>query len=91
MGVVNENDLLVLLESPLTYDSSDEQRCNLEKYPQVFDLADHHKKLLKETREERNGKKKEKKRRDYLRKKEEKRKKWAVGTRKLSDFFEASN
>ena len=41
MGVVNENDLLVLLESPLTYDSSHEQMCNLEKYPQVFDLADH--------------------------------------------------
>ena len=91
MGVLNKNDLLILLESPLTYDSSNEQRGNLEKYPQVFDLADHHKKLLKETREERNGKKKEKKRRDYLRKKEEQRKKWAVGTRKLTDFFVASN
>ena len=91
MGVVNENDLLVLLESPLTYNSSDEQRCNLEKYPQVFDLADQNKKLLKETREERNGKKKEKKRRDYLRKKEEKRKKWALGTRQITDFFGAPN
>ena len=84
MGVVNENDLSAMLDSPLTNDSSDEERGNLET--QVFDLVEHQKKLLKETREVRNEKKKEKKKRDYLHEKEQKRKKWAVGTRKLTDL-----
>ena len=91
MGVVNENDMSVLLDIQLTYDSSDEH--NLEKYsdPRVFDLAEHTKKLLRNTREGRNEKIKDKKKRDYLREKEEKRKKWAVGTRPITDFFGAPN
>ena len=89
MGLLSENNPSVMLYSPLTYDSSDEQRGNLEMYsdPQVFDLGEHQKKLLKETREGRNGRKKEKKKRDYLREKEKKRNKWAVGTRKITDFL----
>ena len=91
MGVVNENDMSVLLDIQLSYDSSDEH--NLEKYsdPRVFDLAEHTKKLLRKTREGRNEKIKDKKKRDYLREKEEKRKKWAVGTRQITDFFGAPN
>ena len=90
LGIVNENDMSDLLNSLLTYDSSDERNLEMYSDPGVFDLAEHTKKLLRQTREGRNEKNKDKKKRDYLREKEEKGKKWAVGTRKITDFFGAS-
>ena len=91
MGIVNENDLSDLLDSSLTYDSSDEHNLEMYSDPGVFDLAEHTKKVLKASRAGRSVKKEKKKKRDYLREKEEKRKNWAVGTRKITDFFRVSN
>ena len=90
LGIVNENGMSDLLNSSLTYNSSDERNLEMYSDPGVFDLAEHTKKLLRQTREGRNEKNKDKKKRDYLREKEEKGKKWAVGTRKITDFFGAS-